>query len=125
MIRLETKNSKYDINRESAKISVLSSHKIDKYEYLTGEEILPSDQNRKIGEAKSRYSTLGKAFKKQIEIIEKQGKKQAEALEVLKPTTQKVTTKEVIPEHTLSEEAKNRLNKVREIEKTVDRENLY
>ena len=125
MIRLETKNSKYDINRESAKISVLSSHKIDKYEYLTGEEILPSDQNRKIGQAKFTYSTLGKAFKKQIEIIEKQGKKQAEALEVLKPTSQKITTKEVIPEHTLSEEAKNRLNKVREIEKTVDRENLY
>ena len=32
----------YDINRESAKISALSSGKIGKYEYLTGEEILPS-----------------------------------------------------------------------------------
>ena len=29
----------YDINREAAKISALSSDKIDKYEYLTSEEI--------------------------------------------------------------------------------------
>ena len=34
----------YDINREAAKKLPLSSGKIDKYEYLTGEEILPSDQ---------------------------------------------------------------------------------
>ena len=34
----------YDINREAAKISALSSGKIHKYEYLTGEDILPSNQ---------------------------------------------------------------------------------
>ena len=34
----------YDINREAAKISALSSRKIDKYEYLTGEKLLLSDQ---------------------------------------------------------------------------------
>ena len=34
----------YDINREAAKISALSSSKIHKYEYLTGEDILPSNQ---------------------------------------------------------------------------------
>ena len=37
---------RYDINREAAKISALSSSKIDKYGYLTGEEILPSNQIR-------------------------------------------------------------------------------
>ena len=37
---------RYDINREAAKMSGLFSGKIDKYEYLTGEEILPSDQSR-------------------------------------------------------------------------------
>ena len=42
MIRLEIKKLQYDINREAAKISSLSSCKIDKYEYLTGEYILPS-----------------------------------------------------------------------------------
>ena len=35
---------KYNINREAAKISALSSGKIDKYEYLTVKERLPSDQ---------------------------------------------------------------------------------
>ena len=38
----------YDINREAANIPALSSGKIDIYEYLTGEEILPSDQRRRI-----------------------------------------------------------------------------
>ena len=38
----------YDINREAAKILALSSGKIDKYEYLTGKEILPSNQQQRI-----------------------------------------------------------------------------
>ena len=58
-----------------AKISALSSGKIDKFEYLTGEEILPSDQSRIIEQAKFTYSPLGKAFEKQIKAIEEQGKK--------------------------------------------------
>ena len=37
-----------DINRKAAKISALSSVKNDKYKYLTGEEILPFDQRRRI-----------------------------------------------------------------------------
>ena len=52
----------YDINRAAAKISVLSSGKIDKYEYLTGEEILPPPQLRIIQKAKFTYCALGKAF---------------------------------------------------------------
>ena len=43
-----------DINRKAAKISALSSDKIDKYESLTGEEILPFDQNRLIAETKTK-----------------------------------------------------------------------
>ena len=74
----------YDINREAAKISALSSGKIDKYEYLTGEEILPPDQRRVIEQAKFTYSFLGKALEKQTETIEEQGKKQVEVLKVLK-----------------------------------------
>ena len=60
----------YDIKRKAAKISALSSGKTDKYEYLTGEEILPSDQSRIIEQAKFTYSPLGKAFEKQIKTIE-------------------------------------------------------
>ena len=53
----------YDINREAGKKSALSSGKIDKYEYLTGEELLPSNQQQIIEQAKITYSPLGKAFK--------------------------------------------------------------
>ena len=41
----------YSINREAAKVSALSSGKIDKYEYLTSEEILTSDQSKIIEQA--------------------------------------------------------------------------
>ena len=65
----------YDINREASKISALSSGNIHKYEYLTGEDILPSNQQQIIGQAKFTYSPLGKAFEKQIKSIEDQGEK--------------------------------------------------
>ena len=84
----------YDINREAAKISALSSGETDKCEYLTGEEILPSDQ-----QAKFTYSPLRKAFEKQIKIIEDQGKKQNNALADLKP-------KEIKPKETKPKETK-------------------
>ena len=84
-----------DINREAAKISALSSRKIDKYEYLTGEEILPSDQSRIIEQAKFTYSPLAKAFEKQIKTIEDQGIKQVEALKALKPEEKKEALKSI------------------------------
>ena len=61
-IRVEKRQ--YDINREAAKISSLSSDKIDKYEYLTGEDILPSSNQQIIEQARFIYSPLGKAFDK-------------------------------------------------------------
>ena len=67
---------RYDVNREAAKISALSLGKIHKYEYLTGEEILPSNQQQIIEQAKFTYSPLGKAFEKQIKTIEDQKNKQ-------------------------------------------------
>ena len=74
----------YDINRKAVEISALSSSKINKYEYLTGNEILPSNQQQIIQQAKFTYSPLGKAFEKQIITVEDQEKKQVEALENLK-----------------------------------------
>ena len=71
----------YDINREAA----ISPGKIHKYKYLTGEDILPSNQQQIIEQARFTYSPLGKAFEKQIKTIEDQGKKQVDALENLKP----------------------------------------
>ena len=71
--KIRDEKLQYDINREAAKISALSSEKIDKYEYLTGEEILPPDQRRVIEQAKFTYSSLRKAFVKQTKTIEDQG----------------------------------------------------
>ena len=75
----------YDMNREAAKISALSSGEIRKSECLTGKDILPSIQQQIIEQAKFTYSPLRKAFEKQIKTIEDQGKKQVDALENLKP----------------------------------------
>ena len=83
--QIEDEKLRCNINREASKISVLSSDKIDKYEYLTGEEILPSNQYQIIEQAKFTYSPLGKAFEKQTKTIEDKGKKQVDALESLKP----------------------------------------
>ena len=71
----------YDINREAAKISALSSNKFNKYKYLTGEEMLPSNQKQMIQQANFTYSPLGKAFEKQIKAIEDQGEKQIKPIQ--------------------------------------------
>ena len=114
----------YDINKEPAKISALSSGKIHKYEYLTGKDILPSNQQQIIEQAKFTYSPLGKAFEKQIKTIEDQGQKQVEALNTLKSNNQ-LTIKDVIPKNALNnDEAKKELDKIKDIEKNVDIENL-
>ena len=79
--QIKDEKLQYDINREAAKISALSSGKLDKYEYLTGEEIVPSNQQQIIQEAKFNYSPLGKAIEKQRKTIEDQGKEQVKAIQ--------------------------------------------
>ena len=96
----------YNINRETAKMSALSTGKIDKYEFFTGEETIPSDQSRIIEQAKFLYSLLGKAFEKQIKTIEDQwtsralniedqGIKQVETLKTLKLDESKQDIKQI------------------------------
>ena len=81
--QIRNEKLQYDLNREAAKISALSSGKVHKYEYLTGEDILLSNQQQIIEQAKFTYSPLGKAFEKQIKAIEDQGEKQIDALKNL------------------------------------------
>ena len=71
--QIKDEKLQYNINREAAKISALS-RKLHKYEYLTGEDILPSNQQQIIEQTKFTFSSLGKAFDKQIKTIEDQGK---------------------------------------------------
>ena len=73
--QMEDEKLQYDINREAPKISALSSGKI------TGEEILPSNQQQIIEQAKFTYSPLGKAFEKQTKVIEDKGEKQIKAIQ--------------------------------------------
>ena len=65
--QIKDKKLQYDINREAAKISTLSSGRIEKYEYVTGEEIFPSNQNLLI----LPWEKLLKNKQKQLKIKEK------------------------------------------------------
>ena len=102
------------INREAAKISALSSGKIDKYEYFTDEEILPSNQQQIIEQTKFTYSALRKTFEKQTKTIEDQGKKQIDASADLKP-------RETKP----NEFSDYFLNELAKIRKSFERVNFY
>ena len=109
----------YDINREAAKISALSSEKIDKYEYLTGEEILPSDQRRVIEQATFTYSPLGKVLEKQRKTIGDQDKNQMKALEehgkqLIKSTGQKDSLQLLKQKEIFHNERRFEINKLSE-----------
>ena len=67
--KIKDEKLQYDIHREAAKISALSSGKIDKHEYLTGEEILPSNQQQIIEQAKFTYSPLEKLLKNKQKLL--------------------------------------------------------
>ena len=120
--QIKDEKLQYDINREAAKISALSSGKIDKYEYVTGEETLPSNQQQIIEQAKFTYSPLGKTFERQTKTIEDHGKKQVDAVESLKTFDKEQLTpiKDFIPKENLNPEIK----RIEEEEKRVDRNKM-
>ena len=123
--QIKDEKVQYDINREAAKISALSSGKLDKYEYLTGEEILPSNQQQIIQQAKFNYSPLGKTIEKQIKTIKDQGEKQVVTLESLKDSDKKLPViKDFIPTENLNPEIINEIKRIEEIEKKVDRNRM-
>ena len=120
--QIKDEKLQYDINREAAKISALSSGKLDKYEYLTGEEILPSNQQQIIQQAKFNYSPLGKALEKQVKTIKDQGEKQVDAL---KTSYEKLPSiKDFVPTEKFNPEIINEIKRTEEIEKNVDRDKM-
>ena len=120
--QIKDEKLQYYINREAAKISALSSGKIDKYEYLTGEEILPSNQQKIIQQAKFNYSPLGKALEKQVKTIKDQGEKQFDAL---KTSYKKLPSiKDFVPTEKFNLEIINEIKRIEEIEKNVDRDKM-
>ena len=115
----------HDINRDAVKISALSSGKVDKYEYLTREEILPSNKQKVIEQAKFTYSPLGKAFEKQTETIEDQGEKQVNALKPLESSDKQLPSiKYFISKERLNPEIVDEMEKIEEEERKVDRSNV-
>ena len=83
--QIKDEKLQYDIYRQAPKISALSSGKIDKYENLTGDEILPSNQQQIIIEqAKFTYSSLGKAFQEQTKTIKIKEKNKYKQFEIIK-----------------------------------------
>ena len=110
--KIRDEKLQYDINWEAAKISALSSGKIDKYEYLTGEEILPSDQRRVIEQAKFTYYPFGKALEKQRKTVEDQGIKQVEVLKSLETEeNQEVESNEgLFPKNMRTNKIKNEID---------------
>ena len=128
---------KYDFNREAAKISALSYRKIEKYEYLTGEEIIPSDQCRIIEQTKFTYSLLGISFEKQIKTIKDQYEKQIKSLEEhrkslpkcndeksLTDSDQKKSSTSSKQKEIFDEFANERLKEIHNLSKQLDFNNL-
>ena len=117
----------YDINREAAKISALPSNKIHKYEYLTGEDILPVNRQQIIEQARFTYSPLGKSFEKQINTIKDHGEKQIEALESLKKkeiTSESDDNNTSITKEVYDKILEERMNEILKIRKKIDYDNL-
>ena len=120
--QIKDEKLQYDINRAAAKISALSSGKLDKYEYLTGEEILPSNQQQIIQQAKFNYSPLGKALEKQRKTIEDQREKQVDDL---KTSYKKLPSiKDFVPTEKFNPKIMAEIKRIEEIEKNVDRDKM-
>ena len=116
----------YDINREPTKISALSSSKIDKYEYLTGEE---SNQKQIIEPAQS--TLLEKAFEKQTKTIKNQGEKHVNAIKNNKKQLANTNSDYYRNELLLSKEREmfkdiynERLDKIEELTKKINHDDL-
>ena len=83
---------------------------------------MPSDQSRKIVQAKFIYSPLGNPFEKQMKAIEDQGIKQVEALKALKPEENKEDIKSVegiFPNEMRTNEIKNETDEIKKWEENV------
>ena len=127
--QIKDEKLQYDINREAAKISALSSGKIDKYEYLTGEEILPLNQQQITQQAKFNYFSLGKTLEKQRKTIENQGEKKIKTIQDNRK--QLISGNDYKNRLLISKEREifkdihnKRLDKIKELDNKIDDDNL-
>ena len=128
--KFKQNESQYDLHREAAKISALSSNNLDKYELLTGEDLglKPST----VEQAKFEYSPLGKIFNKGLsEEDKKEGLlKKLKNIEDKNEQLLKIKNKTEIKEVTdfvkepLSLEAKALIEEIRIIQNDVNYKKL-
>ena len=135
--------AQYDLDRKAAKISALSSNNLDKYEYLTGEDLVLEPST--IEQAKFKYSPLGKSFNKgldkddkkeglfkrlknikdkneeQLQAIKDQGEKQ---LKELKDIDKNKTLKTIEKISKKGEEVYKLLPEFKKIDKRLDKAEL-
>ena len=131
--KIKANKAQYDLDRETAKISALSSGELEKYEYLTGEYL--GYKPDVIQKAKFEYSPLGKVFNKGLDESDKK-KRYSERFKNIedKSEEQLIENKEnkqlhikpvtYILDEELSEEAKNMLTKLDNKEKTINYKKL-
>ena len=126
--KIKQGESQYDLDRQAAKISVLFSKNLDKYELLTGEDLglKPST----VEQAKFEYSPLGKIFNKGLsEDDKKEGilkrlknieDKNEKPLEVKNKANENVKEVTNFVDQPLNFEAKELIKEIKNIQKTVD-----
>ena len=113
--KIRNEKMQYNINREVAKISVLSSGKIDKYEYFTGEEILPCNQKQIIEQTKFAYSPLGKPFQKQTA-------KQVGAIKSLDPSNKLKRTESIFPQNLMNDLIRAKFKEIAELNDIIKKD---
>ena len=124
--------AQYDLDRKAAKISALSSNNLDKYEYLTGEDLglKPST----VEQVKFEYSSLGNILNKGLsEDDKKEGLfkrlktiegKNEKLLEVKNKTEENIKVVTDFVDHPLSLEAEKLIEQIRAMQKNVDYKKL-
>ena len=115
--KIRDEELQYDINRKTAKISTISSRNIDKYEYLTAEEILPSNQREIIEQAKFAYSPFGKAFEKQTE-------KQVGAIKSLDLSNKLKRIESIFPQNLINDLIRAKLKEIVELRDIIKKDYL-
>ena len=75
--KIEQNKAQYSFDRQTAKISTLSSENVSKYEFLTGKDVLPEKEllEKAAKMKKLEYSSLGKKLKARTDIAKKQYQK--------------------------------------------------
>ena len=115
--KIRDEKLQYDISREAAKTSPLSSEKIDKYEYLTGGETFPFNHRRIIEQSKFANSTLRNAFEKQTE-------KQADAIKSLDPYNNLKQIENVFPQNLINDLICTKLKEIVELQNVIKKDDL-